>query len=149
MNEFELFSGRNRRNGWYGLVILVVVLILLFFLVTSLFKILYYLSPLLLLLTLIFDYKVVVRYGKMIGRFFKKNWLYGLLLAVLTVLVFPIVTGGLFVNAFMNWRVKRAQKRYGTSTPESGKAKYTDYELIEGEEELDLEELEKLRQKKQ
>ena len=146
MSEFEFFSGRNRQNGWYGLILMVVVLIILFFLVTSLFKILYYLSPLLLVLTLIFDYKVVVKYGRMILRFFKKNWLYGLLLAILTVLAFPLVTGGLFVNALMNWRLRRAQKKFGMQEEEN--RKYSDYELIE-EEGLDLEELQKVKRKRQ
>jgi hypothetical protein len=148
MSEFEFFSGRNRKNGWYGLAIMVVVLVILFFLVTSLFKILYYLSPLLLVLTLIFDYHVVIKYGKMIVRYFRKNWLFGLLLAILTVVGFPIVTGGLFVNAFMNWRIKRAKKQYGQDVS-AGREKFSEYELIEGEEELDLAEMEKLRENKQ
>lgn len=145
MSEFEFFTGRNRRNGWYGLVLMVVVLILLFFLVTSLFKILYYLSPLLLVLTLIFDYNVVIKYGKMIVRFFRKNWLFGVLLAILTVLAFPIVTGGLFVNAFMNWRLKRAKKKYGGNI-ETNQDNYSDYEIVD--EELDLREKEKIQQKR-
>jgi hypothetical protein len=146
MNEFEFFSGRNRRNGWYGLIIMAIVLVMLYFLVTSLFKILYYLSPLLLVLTLIFDYKVVIKYGKMILRFFKRNWLFGILLVVLTVLAFPFVTGGLFVNAFMNWRLKRVQKKYGGSV-ERQNTKFSDFEVVE-EEDLDLEELEKISKKR-
>lgn len=146
MNEFEFFSGRNRRNGWYGLVIMVVVMILLFFLLSSLFKILYYLSPLLLILTLIFDYKVVINYGKMILRLFNKNWLFGLLLVVLTVLAFPFVTAGLFFNAFMNWRLKRAKRKYGVQ--EQRGEKFSDFELIEEGEEMDLGEMEKLREKR-
>ena len=145
MDRIEFFSGRNRQNAWYGLIIMVIVLIMLYFLVTSLFKILYYLSPLLLLLTLIFDYKVVVRYGKMIGRFFKKNWLFGLLIAVLSVLAFPFVMGGLFLNAFMNWRLRRAGKKYGNYQEEE---KFSKFEMIEEEEVLDLEELEKLEKNK-
>jgi predicted membrane protein len=146
MNEFEFFSARNRRNSWYGLAIMVVVMILLFFLVSSLFKILYYLSPVLLLLTLIFDYKVVIKYGKMILRFFNNNWFFGLLLVVLTIFAFPFVTAGLFLNAFMNWRLKRAKRKYGV--PENDPDKFSDFELIEEGEELDLSELEKLERKR-
>ena len=143
MAENQYFFENNRKNAWYGLVIMVIVLILLFFLVTSLFKILYYLSPLLLILTLIFDYKVVIRYVKMLGRFFRKNWLFGILLTVLSVLAFPLVTAGLFFNAFMNWRMRRAEKRYGVHHP-GGEKKFSDFELLE-EEEIELKQEEKIQ----
>ena len=125
---------------------MVIVLILLYFLVTSLFKILYFLSPLLLLLTLIFDYQVVVKFGKMILRLFKRNWLFGILVSVLSILAFPIVTGGLFINAFMNWRIKRAAKKRGFPIREE-KDRFSKYEIIE-EEGLDLDDQEKVKIKK-
>jgi len=147
MNDFGFFSGKNRKNAWYGLAIMAIVLILMYFLVTSLFKILYFLSPLLLILTLIFDYKVIIKYGKMIVRFFKKNWLMGILLGVLTVLAFPFVMGGLFFNAFMNWRIKRGQKKYGSPLIKE-KSGFSDYEIVDDEEALDLSELEKLKKER-
>lgn len=125
---------------------MVIVLILLYFLVTSLFKILYFLSPLLLLLTLIFDYQVVVKFGKMIWRLFKRNWLFGILVSVLSILAFPLVTGGLFVNAFMNWRLKRAARKRGFPLRED-EERFSKFEVIE-EEGLDLDEQEKVKLKK-
>ena len=114
MTQQQFFFNRfNRRNGWYGLIIMVIVLVLLFFLVKSIFNILYYLSPLLLVLTLLFDYKVIVKFLSWWWKLFKSNWIYGLGVAILSGIGFPILTGGLFINAFMNWRVKRAKKKQG------------------------------------
>ena len=146
MSENQFFFEGNRKNSWYGLIIMVIVLILLYFLVTSLFKILYFLSPLLLLLTLIFDYQVVVKFGKMILRLFKRNWLFGILVSVLSILAFPILTGGLFVNALMNWRLKRAARKGGFPIREE-KDRFSKYEIIE-EEGLDLDDQEKVKIKK-
>ena len=107
------FNNARRKNGWYGLVILFVVLILLFFMVRTLFSLLYWLSPVLLILTLIFDYKVVINFAKWVWKLFRTNFLYAVLIVVLSIIGFPILTGGLFVNAFMNWRIRRTKKKFG------------------------------------
>jgi len=144
MNENRYSFFESRQNGWYGLVIMAVLLVLLFFLVKSLFKILYFLSPLLVVLTLIFDYRVFIRYFNMLVRMFRRNWVFGLALVVLTIVGFPLVAGGLCFNAFMNWRIKRARKRYGIHHTQE-KGKFSEYELLEEGEELELKPEEKIR----
>jgi len=71
----------------------------------------------------------------------------GILLGVLTVLAFPFVMGGLFFNAFMNWRIKRGQKKYGSPLIKE-KSGFSDYEIVDDEEALDLSELEKLKKER-
>ena len=136
MTEQQFFFDGKRKNGWYGLIIMFIVLILLFFLVKSIFSILYWLSPLLLILTLIFDYKVIISYVKWVVKLAKTNLLYAILVVVVSVIGFPILTGGLFVNAFMNWRLKRARKKHGVPEEEE-KNKFSKFEVLE-EEQMDL-----------
>jgi len=142
MSEYQYFlNGGGKRNSWLGLIGLAFVLVILFFLSTFLFKILYWLSPLLLILTLIFDYKVVIKFGKMLWSLLKRSPILGVLAVVLSVVAFPVVTGGLFVTALMNRKIKKAKKKYtGTSEPE--KNNFSEFELLE-EEALDLKEMEK------
>jgi len=145
MADSQFFiNNMKRKNGWYGLILMVVVLILLFFLVKSIFSILYWLSPLLLILTLIFDYKVFISFGKWLWQLAKKNWLYALLVVVLGVIAFPILAGGLFVNAFMNWRLKKAKKKFGVV--EEKEDKFSRFEILE-EESMDLKDPEEIRKK--
>jgi len=131
------FSNKNRQNAWYGIILMVIVLVLLFFLVQSLFRILYFLSPVLLILTLIIDYKVFIRFIKMLWSLLKNRTLYGILAVVLSIIGFPIVAGGLFITALMNRRIKKTAARFG-ATEEILQEKYSDFEIME-EDILDLE----------
>lgn len=134
-------SGKNPLGSFGPIIALVVFLFLLSFVVKGIFTILSWVAPLLLIITLIMDHKVVVDYGKFILRLIKENPLVGILGAILTFFGFPAVVGFLFFKALAKRTIKSKiqdieQKRQGD---------YTDYEEVTEDDEdfLELPSIEK------
>jgi hypothetical protein len=132
-NQRPIGSGAN---FWIGIVVITLVLIALFFVATGIFKLLYYVFPILLVATLILDHKVVVKYLKMLFGLFKKNPIMAIAGVLITIFAYPAVTAVLFGIAFMNWRIKRSAKKADIQKP----GEYIEYEEVE-DKPLELEDL--------
>jgi len=111
-------------NTVFGLVIAVFALIGLFWIARSIFRILIWAAPVLLILTLIINYRVVTRYLEQVWNLLKNHTIIGVGAVVLTILGFPIVVAYLFFKAWMS-------RKY--LTEEIG-PKFTDYQEIEDDE---------------
>ena len=97
-------------NTILGLIAAALLLMVLFVLARGIFWLLSLLAPVFLIATLFLDHKVFLSYGKWVGRLLKSNFLFGLLVIVLTVVGYPLVAALLFGQAWMNWQLQKEPK---------------------------------------
>ncbi|MBT8218269.1 MAG: hypothetical protein KJP00_00480 [Bacteroidia bacterium] len=129
-----------------GAVTMIAAIILLFMLARGIFTILSFIAPILLLITLFIDYKVVLNYGKWILRQFSSggNWIVGVGASIFTVLAFPLVSVFLFGKAFLTKKI--SQSIPGTTSYRK-EEDFADYEVID-ESPLELPDLDEETQRK-
>ncbi|WP_235297240.1 hypothetical protein [Portibacter marinus] len=143
------FIPQNRRRAgnpfgnWVGIIMMVVILIGLFVLLRGIFKLLYFLAPVMLIVTLILDYKVVINYIKQLGSLFARNPLYGVGATALTFFFYPIVFAILLFRAFAG----RQRKRFIGESEARTETDFVEYEEID-DEPLDLDEFGKVKEKR-
>ncbi len=93
-------------NTILGLIAAALLLMVLFVLARGIFWLLSLLAPIFLIATLFIDHKVFLSYGRWVGRLVKRNFLWGLLVIVLSLVGYPLVAALLFGQAWMNWQLK-------------------------------------------
>ena len=125
---------RSPLGGIGGLLIALVVLYLLFRLVGLFFKILWWAAPVIFIASLIIDHRVFLGYLKSIQNLFKRNWIYGLVAAVLSFVAFPLVAAYCLGMALFRKKVDRVRAEHD----ERVNGQWTDYEDVTTEE-MDLE----------
>lgn len=140
--QFPRGNGRPAVN-WIGIIIMLVVLIGLFVLARGIFRLLMFLAPIMLIATLIIDYKVVLDYVKQLGGLFKRNPLYGLGATAFTIVLYPIVFATLLFRA-----VTRKQLARFTQGRPGEEEEFVEYEEVE-EDFLDLDEMGKVKETRQ
>lgn len=128
-------STSNPLRSIMGIVFLVLAIAMMYFVVTGVLKILAYLTPVLLVATLIIDHKIIINYGKWIGKLLQRKPLYGIGAILLSFLGAPVVATFLFGKAMLKRKVRQMQ----TTVEEQQKGKYTDYNEVEEEEEIEFE----------
>lgn len=96
-----------------GLLIMGLFLFLLFLFLRALFIMLYYLTPVLFLLILIFDAKVLLNHVKYLGKKIKDNPVSGLIQTGLSILFLPIVFVYLLFQALISRQFKKNQANAG------------------------------------
>lgn len=115
-------------NGATGFVLFIIVLILLFaglyFLFKGIFWLFTVLAPILFILTIILNFRVVLNFIEFVIARFKTNILVGILFVILTIIFYPLVTGYLFFKAFGSWYLKYKMKKIA-------KERYVEYEDLE------------------
>ena len=136
-------STGNPLGNWIGIIMMVVIIVGLFFVLRGIFNLLYFLAPILLIATLIIDYKVVLNYIKQLGSLFARNPLYGIGATALTFFLYPIVFVVLLFRAFTGKRIRQFQQARETET----QGEFVDYEVLD-EEPLDLDDFGKVKEKK-
>ena len=131
-------SGKGGFNTIIGIVMLIAFIFLFVFAAKGIFWILTVISPILLILTLIINYKVVTNFLKYIFGLYKTNLFSALLSTGLTVLFYPLVLAYLFAKALITRKVDKMIQEQ----EKREKGEFVDYEIIE-EETLELPELRK------
>ena len=114
-------------NVIFGVVFLVFALMAVFWLAKGIFTILAWLAPILLIATLIIDYRIILNYGKWILHQLKTNTLVGVGMSLLTVVGFPVVSFFLFGKALLKRKLKSLESSYRAERTES----YSEYEIVE------------------
>ncbi len=134
-------KGYSGTNAIIGIVFLVLAMMAVFWLAKSIFSILAWAAPLLLIATLIIDYRVIINYGKWLMNLLKSNLVSGILFSLLTIVGFPVVSVLLLGRALLNKKVKSLQQEF----QQKEQAEFTDYEIVEEEiiTPLELPELER------
>lgn len=139
-------DNRQRRSGGIGgtligfLVIIALGAVVWFFL-KSIFAVLSFVAPVLLIATLFLNFNVIKDYGKFLMHTLKTNTGLGILYGIGTFIAFPLVIAYLFSKALIT---RQIGKRFGKK-----EEKFDDYEDVtekakeDDEDFLELPELEK------
>ncbi len=127
-------NSNNPFGSLFSLLIFVGILVLLFFMVTSFVKLLYLVAPVLLIATLLINYRIVADYVLGVVDTFKTDVLFGVAKVAFSVLCYPFVIGWLFAKAMFFRSVTKLQKdmsqRMGALNQMGNNTQYTDYEEI-------------------
>ncbi len=121
------YSSRN--NPIVGFILLVGFLVLAFYFIQGMFLLLKWITPVLLIATLIINRQVLINYGKWIYNLLRTNVLVGLLYTVLTIVGFPFVAGFLFLKAIGGNYIKKMERR----VIQEKEGVLTDYEIVDSE----------------
>lgn len=120
-------SGGSPLSSIGAVILLVLFFVALFFIARGIFTLLAYLSPVLLIITLVLDYQVVTSYLKWVFQLVRQNPLAGIGMILLTVLGFPVVVGFLFGKALLKRKIKQVQRNFETRQ----RGELVEYEEIE------------------
>jgi hypothetical protein len=110
-----------------GLLIMGLFLFLIFLFLRAVFTVLYYLTPIIFILILIFDASVLVKHVKLLGKKIKENWISGLLQTGLSILFLPVVLTYLLFQAFINKQLRKQQN----DVPET--SEWTEFEELDSQ----------------
>lgn len=127
--EFRV-GGNNSPFGFIGpILILAVFFAALFFIARGLYILFRFVAPVLFILTLVLDYKVVINFFKTVRDMYRKNWVVALVATILGIVMYPVVTGYLFFKALGS----RNMKKFNKKTVKDQNT-FTEYEEIVEEE---------------
>lgn len=113
-----------------ALILLGVLMFVLYYAFKGVYKLLYIGAPILLLVTLIINYRVVWMYFVDMINLFRRDVLSGVLKMAFTVLCYPLVIGWLFIKAIFFYKIDQMRQNIDKQTPAFQKTLYSDYEEI-------------------
>lgn len=117
-----------------GIVFLVLAVMAIFWIAKGIFTILSYLTPVLLIATLIIDHNIIINYAKWIGSLLKNKLPYGIGAILFTVIASPVVAVYLFGKAMLKRQVRKMQ----ATVEEKQRGKTTEYEEVVEEDEIEF-----------
>jgi predicted membrane protein len=123
-------GGSNPFNSLVSLILFAGVLLLLFFLVKGFFTLLYWVAPVLLIATLIINYRVVRDYLAGLATTFQSDVLWGVVKVAFTMVCYPMVIGWLFAKALIYRKVNSLQQDFQKKMTEQEQTQYVDYEEV-------------------
>jgi len=122
----------NPLNALPIILILIAVFVGLWFVAKSIFFVLSYVAPVLLIAALVINHKVVVSYGTFLWNLLRKSPVMGVVGILLSFFFFPVVCLFLFGKALLYRKVdtlkKEFEAKHGGGTTDG---EYTEYEEIE------------------
>jgi hypothetical protein len=131
-----------RLNGIMGFISMIAFLLIVILLIRGLWKLLYIAAPVLILLSLLINYRTLLNYFRFLFGLLHRNPLSGILAILLSVIGFPFLSGILFGKSILDRKIRKLQQAH-----EAGEhGELVDYEEVirpEREEELPLPPLEK------
>jgi len=145
--EFKVGGGKGASplGGFGPIIALVLFFVMLFFVAKGVFWLLSWVAPILLLATIVIDYKVIVDYGKFLLKLLKENPIVGIIGAILTVVGFPVVSGFLFLKAIARKSIKAKMGQFKQEKEEE----FVEFEEVVDEEDfLELPEMQKASRSK-
>ncbi len=101
----------NPVNSIVGIVLMIVFLVGMFYVARFVFRILYFLAPVMLIATLIINYRVVTGYLQWIVDLAKRNPIMGIGAGILTFFGFPIISAFLLAKAIMLKKIDEQQEK--------------------------------------
>ena len=133
--SFNTSPGQNPNpfSSLMSLLMFFGVLSLIFIILYGFVKILYLAAPILLIITLIINYRVVSDYLMNIFETFKTDILMGVVKVVFNVLCYPFVIGYLFIKALFYRKMGNMRKQFENQINQSQSTQYADYEEISTE----------------
>ena len=136
MTEYRSYN-YNSSSPFGGIITLLLFILIfagLFYVAKGVFYILTAVAPILFIITLFLDYKVILNYGKYLIDTLKQKPLTGLVMMVFTFFGFPLVAAYLFLKALLNRKINSMAQQYGDNATQGG---YIEYEEVKNENELE------------
>ena len=122
----------NPLNALPIILILIAVFVALWFVAKSIFTLLAWVAPVLLIAAAVINYKVVLSYGTFLLNLLKKNPLMGIVGILMSFFFYPVVSLFLLGKALLYRKVDTLKKEFeaqnGGRTTEG---EYTEYEEVE------------------
>ena len=143
MNLFST-NGTGRVSPLVAMIAFIAFMVLLFYVAKGVFWILGLVAPVLFIITLLFRRQVVFDYGRSLLRLVKTSPFMGIAAIVLSFVAFPLVSAFLFGKAVLLRKVDSVKENMRQKEEEE----FTEYEEIEEDDPLVLDDLEPLREKK-
>ena len=144
MTVYSQFNiGGNGNKNPFGsigaLVILVLLFVSMYFIAKGLFTILSWVAPVLLILSLVIDYRAALDYVKFLWKLIRTKPVWGIIATILTVIGYPVAAGFIFFKALINRKIGQMKKAV-----EDKEGEFTEYEEVKEDEDfLELPPLEK------
>lgn len=107
MKDNKTYQQISSLNPLFSVLIFLAVVIGIFFAAQFIYKILLWASPVLLLLTFLFDYRIPINFVKLLIAFTRQNLIAGIFFIVLSVIFFPVISLFLLFKAMFNKKVKK------------------------------------------
>ncbi len=125
------FGGNSNSpfSGLVGIVIGILFFIAMFWFVQIVFRILWFLLPVILIATAIIDYTVITGYLSWIGKLFQRNAIAGIAMTVLTFIGAPVIGLVLLGRALFRKKVKEVQ----AEAERQREGEYVEYEDLSSE----------------
>jgi len=131
----------SKSNGPFGSIISLLMVFVffaaLFYVASFVFKLLWWIAPVLLLITLAMDHKIVTGYIEWVWNKLKTNPIMGIAFILLTVFGFPVVAGYLFGKLMLRRKVTQMretmQQRGQGPFTNAKEEDYVDYEEVDSE----------------
>lgn len=141
MTRFKSYN-LGKTNPLMFLVAFVFALLAIYWLAKGVFTILTWAFPIMVIATAVINYRVLLGYGRWVIDNFKRSPIFGIVIAVLTLMAYP------FVGLFLLYRaISSKSKQEQQHRSESSQGDYIKYEEVEQEEDfLDLSEIEKSKE---
>lgn len=121
--------GKNPFSTIITVIFFLVIVFLLFRLAAFVTQILTFLTPVLLIATVLIDYKVLTGYLVMLYNLIRKNALLGIGASILSVIGLPFVSVFLFSKAMLKRRVKKANE----AVKQQKEKEFVSFEEVSGE----------------
>lgn len=108
----KMSTGQLIRN----MIFLVLFLVALFFIARGIYRLLAWVAPVLIILTMLIRFKVVSNFVKTLWNLIKRSPVFGVIAVILSVLAFPLVAVFLFGQAVFTKKLDDARKEYDART---------------------------------
>ena len=128
---------KTKGNGPFGAIIPLLMVIAfffaLFYVASFVFELLWYVAPILLLITLFMDHKIVTGYIEWVWNKLKTNPIMGIAFILLTVFGFPVVAGYLFGKLMLRRKINKMTETFNkrANGPVTKEEDYVDYEEVD------------------
>jgi hypothetical protein len=142
MNIFSE-NGTRKVSPLMAMLAFIAIMVLLFYVAKGVFWILSFVAPVLFLITLVINRHVVFDYGRSLMKLTKTNPFMGIAAIVLSFVAFPLVSAFLFGKALLMKKVDSLKD----NLRKEEEAEFTEYEEIEEDDPLVLDDLEPLKEK--
>lgn len=111
MKSFQYRQNSTSLSPWVSVLVLLALLTAFFFVAQYIYKFLFYISPLVIIATLILDYKVFVNYGRLVMAFMKQNVVVGISMIVLSAFLFPVISVFLLGKAILKRKINKMEAK--------------------------------------
>ena len=111
MKSFQYRQNSTSLSPWVSVLILLALLTAFFFVAQYVYKFLFIISPIVIIATMILDYRVFVNYGRLLMAFLKQNVVVGASMIVLSAFLFPVIAAFLLGKAIIKRKIGKMQEQ--------------------------------------